>query len=220
MRILPTILLSLSAAARLGAQSNGLSTISIPWSLAIASGPVGFARGGPANLVSPNGGEILLGLRARLPAKRWWLGVEVSSWSARANAAGVDILAARGGATYKENGAEFETIAFAASVRYDAWLHGPVTGYGLASLGTNESGGTIYGDKCHPLYCEIPRVDVDRKENDVVGSIGLGAQVQFFKFKGWWRLLPGSVYVEVRARNEGTPDGRITRIPLQFGISF
>lgn len=193
------------------------------WSFAVAFGPVTSAAGGGADLMTNRSDEVTAALRRRLGRSRWWLGIDMDVWFATATPAGIDSLAARSGIpnVYTGHGADFAAAGLAASVRYDAWTLGPLLGYGLASVGANNSGGYLRG-RCtvYPNPCEIPPVNVSTPGWRPAAMAGFGVLVHLLEGKGLWATIPSRVFAEARVANQGTRDGRLTTTPFQFGISW
>jgi hypothetical protein len=226
MRRLSPFLLLFAVSAPLGAQI-GFPTPPYDdqhWSVTMGFTPIAWVSGGVSRLMNSNGEGVAMGVRRRVRESRLWLGLELEAWLVPANAAGVDWLAARSQIpnVYSGSGGDFTSSNFTLSARYDLRRLGPAVAYGLAGVGIADYDGFLNGVcTSYPDPCEHPATKVGMPGVGSVGTAGVGALIRVFKVDGIWRVfLPSTFYAEARITNQGTPDGRLTTTPFQFGFAW
>ena len=217
------LLLTIARANRLASQDPAGKPPTRNWSLVYASGSMATLKGGGTSLMgAPT--PTSMSFRLRVGRSRWWIGLDRDYWSATANAAGIDSLRARSGIAglNTESGAKFFAGGVAASVRYDAWRHGPLVAYGLGSIGAVGSGGFFY-PICHvETYpkCERDYLHVDTPGLKPATAVGGGLLVHVLTARGWWQAFPSRLLAEARLSSLRTRDGRLTSMPLLIGFSW
>jgi hypothetical protein len=200
------------------------------WSIYAATGWMASSGGGSETLMRERI-PALFGLRFRLEEGKWWLGVELDAWTARATKAGRDSIIARTRSSFISNSsaARFNATTLSFLARRDIWTAGPFDAYVLASVGATMGGGYIPG-RCgsnlqgYPT-CSEPPITSRAPGMAIAGTGGVGMTARYSqllsgipRWASW--VLGDRVMLEGKVNSQSATEGRFTSGIVHLGIAW